>query len=199
MMITSKQSNENWERLTPDSRQAIRDMVPHFNNHNTFNRGVYYCLCQLFGECNIQSPVEPEEMLMVEREEVMELYSNLSKEYKEEINGSIYKISLGGGIAILETLFTKDKCLPDKELNEDNFAKSELEHRLEQTVQESVQVEPCDAPFEDMMRTEAIQNVAIVSDMPMKYAKKLAAAIDQSSVNTEDVITQLKKLAKTMR
>lgn len=115
-MITSKQSNENWERLTPDFRQAIRDMVPHFNNHNTFNRGVYYCLCQLFGECNIQSPVEPEEMLMVEREEVMELYSNLSKEYKEEINGSIYKISLGGGIAILETLFTKDKCLPTKNL-----------------------------------------------------------------------------------
>lgn len=86
-----------------------------------------------------------------------------------------------------------------KELNEDNFAKSELEHRLEQTVQESVQVEPCDAPFEDMTRTEAIQNVAIVSDMPMEYAKKIAAAIDQSSVNTEDVITQLKKLAKTMR
>ena len=52
------------------------------------------------------------EYLCIESKKVQELYSNLSNEYKEEINGSINKISLSGRIAILEELFG-DQCLPD--------------------------------------------------------------------------------------
>lgn len=65
----------------------------------------------MFGVHNLTSDAEGEEMLIVSRKRVQDLYSSYCNERDEEEPGS-NRSSLGGRIAMLQELFGS-KCLPD--------------------------------------------------------------------------------------
>ncbi|MDE7180072.1 MAG: hypothetical protein K2N88_02605 [Muribaculaceae bacterium] len=134
--MTKEQQDLAWACLPKETRDEIK----FYYQHCSCGSEMESMLEDLFGSHNLTSNTEPEEMLRVERKKVQQLH----EEYKNLITPTtcpVDKAAYGGVLLALQTLFG-DKCLPDKELNEDNFAKSELEHRLEQTVQASVQVKP---------------------------------------------------------
>lgn len=84
---------------------------------------------KLFGEHNLTSDTEEEEMLTVPRKKVEEKWQRAYEQeakYSRAQDSSVARLELyynRGILSILDTLFGS-KCLPD-ELNEDNFAKSE--------------------------------------------------------------------------
>ncbi len=110
--MTTEQQNLAWASLPKEVRDKIKERYSGWNRSICFEtEEILYD--DLFGIHNLTSDTEPEEMLMVERREVQKWYSSLSKEHAIYAKGTVDRISLGARIAMLEELFTKDKCLPN--------------------------------------------------------------------------------------
>ncbi|MDE6716557.1 MAG: hypothetical protein K2J70_00055 [Muribaculaceae bacterium] len=122
--MNKEQQDLLWSVLSKEERESKRNFIGTPSN-NDFSRGCKKAFSEIFGHHNLTSSTEPEDMLMVERKYIQEMYADGV--------GTHYLINLFG-----------DKCLPDTpdSSNISNIGKDELEHRLEQTVQASVQVEP---------------------------------------------------------
>lgn len=67
----------------------------------------------LFGEHNLTSDVEGEEMLTVPRKTVQDFFMNFKRE-KSDAKSTFDKVSLGARMSMLQELFGS-KCLPDEE------------------------------------------------------------------------------------
>ena len=114
-----------WACLPKEVREEARML------YKTQRYDARYALERLYGCHNLTSDTEPEEMLTVKRKKVQDKYSQLASYVANKRNPRDNREEALREITLLKNLFG-GKCLPDKE----------LEHRLEQTVQESVQVEP---------------------------------------------------------
>ncbi|MBD5367234.1 MAG: hypothetical protein HDR82_09620 [Bacteroides sp.] len=109
--MNTPQQDLAWSILPKGVRDGMR-----YEYRKTLYHQVRDVLDYFFGRHNFTSDTEPEEMLMVERSEIIQNYTN-SLERSKESNNPIETYSEGyydGQTAILEELFG-DKCLPDKE------------------------------------------------------------------------------------
>ncbi len=150
--MTKEQQDRAWACLPKEVRSYLRKRYEVLRKGNYSDR--ISELRILFGD-NLTSDTEPEviddsrfgseadkEMLMVERNVIIEQYNkNLSHiRARQDFRDQIFSKAAN------DTLFLLfgDKCLPDTpdSSNLAHIGKDELEHRLEQTVQASVQVEP---------------------------------------------------------
>ena len=126
-MISKEQQDLLWAIIPKDIKDNIKKIyTAHTKRQNITSQDTL--LDNLFGRENLESDTEPEEMLMVSKKQVLtELCraANLQNDKEEDW------IRAGEEIEFTLTQLFGDKCLPDKELG----------HGLEQTVQESVQVE----------------------------------------------------------
>lgn len=106
-----------WGCLPKEIRDRIREEYKDNNSSmKWYKEGFFDAMDKIFHHNNITSDIEPEEMLIVERKKVQEVFgpklSKLSADYQR------------GARNTLKYLFG-NKCLLDKELNEHNFAKSD--------------------------------------------------------------------------
>lgn len=129
--MTTKQQDLLWSVLSKEERRRNRDGYKAEVKVLSYNSGFNDALDSIFGHHNLTSDTEPEDMLIVDKKTITDIY-----EANERIIDSPQWTESRKDIAthvnsLFETIFG-DKCLPDKE----------LEHRLEQSVQASVQVEP---------------------------------------------------------
>ena len=120
--MTKELQDYIWACLPKEASAEIKklwelDTLPIYPDYDIESaaEGAAYILTEIFGHHNLTSNSEPKEMLILERAKVSELYSNLFNEYNKETKDTHAKISLSSQIALLEELFTKDKCLLGKE------------------------------------------------------------------------------------
>ena len=120
MIMTKEQQDLAWASLNKHARSEIRRGYQYECKNPDYNRGFNNALELVFSVSNLTTDSEPEEMLMVERNKVQESHNHYQKTWDED-----HSNEWANGICfILEDLFG-DKCLPDKELNEANFTKSD--------------------------------------------------------------------------
>lgn len=108
--MTKEQQDLAWTCLPKEYREELKRLYNDGIKHNKINRVAIYK--SLFGYHNLTSDTEPDEMLMVERSKVQEIYHQIKlelgdggcSEYQDDIN--MEKESL------LKYLFG-DKCLHD--------------------------------------------------------------------------------------
>ena len=131
--MKKEQQDLLWQCLSKENREKERRAysIPLIIDKN---RSYCNALEDIFGSHNLTSDTEPEVMLHCSRNFVIGRYKHLTTSVAWN-EGDVRAFQ--AEISLLKDLFG-DKCLPDKELNEDNFAKSELEHRLEQTSVQAV-------------------------------------------------------------
>lgn len=127
--MTKEQQDLSWASLPKEVREEIRNRYKGWIESLSMELEVIL-YSDLFGAHNLTSDTEPPELLFVEREKIVELYSALSKEHDIYAKGTTDRISLGGRLAMIQEIFG-DKCLPDKDIS-----------KMETTTQPSVQVEP---------------------------------------------------------
>ncbi|MDE7441663.1 MAG: hypothetical protein K2M69_05820 [Muribaculaceae bacterium] len=145
--MNREQQDLNWRCLPKESREGIKAYHREnkaFSNKSSMCNSVAIAVENIFGHHNLTSSTEPEEMLMVEKSKVVFLHDIVTETCHKSKDISDYTSGvLQGKIEALNYLFG-DKCLPDtpNSSNLSNIGKDALEHGLEQTVQESVQVEP---------------------------------------------------------
>ena len=97
--MNKEQQDLAWKCLPKEMRKEIEDVFYYkATSANTIDNGFSDALEYLYGKHNLTSDTEPEEMLMVERKRVIEIYN---PEYDGE---TLYELF-------------GDKCLPDKELS----------------------------------------------------------------------------------
>lgn len=113
--MTKEQKDLAWACLPKETRDKVK-----FDFRQEFYPVRNY-LIDIFGFHNLTSDTEPEEVLMVSRKEVQDRVKTFSNPNWASNEEETYGAQLV--IDTLDLLFG-DKCLPDKELNEDNFAKS---------------------------------------------------------------------------
>lgn len=101
-----EQQNENWERSTPEFRDAVRELYSNTPcDGEDFNNGVIDTLAQLYGEDNVSSMTEPKRSMIVKYDDVCRLM--------QDCNHNIY---LSAGIHhCITTLFGKNfiRIIPD--------------------------------------------------------------------------------------
>ena len=100
--MTTNDQDIAWASLPSYSRELARNMYKTSHDGN-----VKFLLENLYGTDNLTSDTEPEEMLMVERKYIQEMYAD------------------GVGIHYLSNLFG-DKCLPDKEQPKPKFKAGDI-------------------------------------------------------------------------
>lgn len=101
-------SDRVWSILPKEFKEEVKRLWQSADKeqqlpHDAFLRGEYSMLVSLFGRHNLTSDEEEEEMLIISRKEVQEMYSAF-EEFKDKDNTCFN----------LETLFGS-KCLMDKE------------------------------------------------------------------------------------
>ena len=120
MIMTKEQQDLAWACLPKEAREELKRAYKYQCQNPDYNRGFNEALEEVFNSHNLTTDSEPEEMLMVERNKVQESHNHYQKTWDED-----HSNEWANGICfILEDLFG-DKCLPDKELNEANFTKSD--------------------------------------------------------------------------
>lgn len=122
--MKKEQQDLAWACLPNDARNQI--ISSHFckrDSNTEYNKGYVDAILQIYGINNLTSDTEPEEMLMVDRKKIQELYARFDKYQKEatmELDKDFYK----GEQNALVLLFG-DKCLSDKEQPKPKLSKGE--------------------------------------------------------------------------
>ena len=111
-----------WQCLPKEARDLARQIYQYKCLVKDYNEGANDTLESLFGEHNLKSSTEPEEMLMVERKKVQQLH-------KDFIRDEWYERA-----ACLDELFG-DKCLPDEKLTK---SKQEMEAEIAERATEAL-------------------------------------------------------------
>lgn len=112
--MTKEQQDIAWACLPKEAREEIRDIV------KTSGMGIHGMFDLVFGG-NVTLDTEPEEMLCISRREII-CKANAYMTWTGR--GNYEAAYIRGKFDLLDELFG-DKRLPDKDLIEDNFAKSE--------------------------------------------------------------------------
>ncbi len=129
--MTKEQQDIAWAGLPKDARnQIISSYFCKRDSDTEYNKGYVDAILHIYGIHNLTSDTEPEEMLMIPRYKVVVRYED-DKDVAKITRNEDTRLLCEARMNLLANLFG-DKCLPDKE----------LEHRLEQPIQASVQVEP---------------------------------------------------------
>lgn len=133
-----------WRSLSGEFKEVVKNYYQYALKHyqiSSFQRNVSNTLERLFGTENLTSDAEGEnEILCVSRKNVQRMYSyNEDKLSRDPTNKGALLLKLR-----LDALFGS-KCLPDEgtdctpvELNEDNFAKSELQPKSVSEISEEI-------------------------------------------------------------
>lgn len=141
--MNREQQDLNWRCLPKESREGIKAYHREnkaFSNKSSMCNSVAIAVENIFGHHNLTSGTEPEEMLMIPRYKVVVRYED-DKDVANTTRKEDTRLLCETRMNLLANLFG-NKCLPDtpNSSNLSNIGKDELEHRLEPTVQESVQV-----------------------------------------------------------
>ncbi len=125
--MNKEQQDIAWACLPKEMRERIKEVRFYFyhpkDHPDPKDQTTYDFFGEIFGTHNLESAAEPEEMLCISRKSVQELYVQNEKDFNDT-NDNWF----AGYITALKDCFG-DKCIPDKELNEDNFAKSDKEEQ----------------------------------------------------------------------
>lgn len=124
--MNKEQQNLSWKCLPKEAREKLKRAYKYQCHNSDYNRGFNEALEEVFNSHNLASDTEPEELIFAPKWRVEQYLKGL--DVCIDISDLEQVKALRNALGIL----FGDKCLPDKE----------LEHGLEQTVQESVQVEP---------------------------------------------------------
>ncbi|MDE5858539.1 MAG: hypothetical protein K2H32_09320 [Muribaculaceae bacterium] len=100
--------NQLWAILPKEARVEVKVAygIDTINKH--FDNSYNTALIDIFGLHNLTSDTKPEEMLVVERKKVQDLYSTMDKAFPRETAYCVQES--------LKSLFG-DKCLPDKDIS----------------------------------------------------------------------------------
>ena len=114
--MNKEQQDLAWVCLPKEVREEIRNDYRIVSKNPRLDKydSVYLtALESILGSHNLTSDTEPEEMLMVERKKVQELYARLNK-YQEEATMEVDKDFYKGEQNALVLLFD-DKCIQNKQ------------------------------------------------------------------------------------
>lgn len=132
--MNTELQNKVWSILPKEFRKEVKKMyestqLTGLQPFEDVERADMYAgaMCAIFGEDNLTSDAEEEEMLTVSANIVCAYKENIDK-YLPSAYSDYDKGFWVGQKAVFEDLFGS-KCLPD-ELNEDNFAKSEPKFKI---------------------------------------------------------------------
>lgn len=161
--MNREQQDLNWRCLPKESREGIKAYHREnkaFSNKSSMCNSVAIAVENIFGHHNLTSGTEPDEMLFQKRKAIMAHYSRAYQLKNDEDEKWAF-----AGEEIEEVLYNLfgDKCLPDtpNSSNLSNIGKDALEHRLEPTVQESVQVKP---EFKVGDKVRVLENAELVDN-----------------------------------
>lgn len=140
--MTKELSDLAWSVLPKKFKEEVKRLYKAIreksvNNSPTeryFDGGYEYAFEKLFGKHNLTSDTEGEEMLMLPRNKVREMYAGAKSTYdlytKATCINSVESRAIDRNKGRMDVLidFFGSKCLPD--VNEDNFAKSEPKFKV---------------------------------------------------------------------
>ena len=105
--MTTEQQNKAWACLPKEARDRIK------NNGEFFDIYAQCILEEIYGKHNLTSDTEPEEMLYISRETVIEKYAEIFCNKAPYLDDSPEALLCQACLKVLESLFG-DKCRPDK-------------------------------------------------------------------------------------
>lgn len=116
--MTTELQSRCWQCLPKEAREWLRKEYQAMLNKqwccNAYLRGRLRIMREIYGEHNLTSDTEPEEMLMVEKKRVQEVYDTSKDIISNEAYGSkMYSMHLQI-VCVLESLFGESAC-PTKE------------------------------------------------------------------------------------
>lgn len=166
-------SDRVWKMLPKEFKEEVK---------KEYRKG-YVCetstmLITLFGRHNLASDAEGEEMLMVEKRKVQDVYKTSHEIVSNEVYGSkMYSMHLQI-LCVLEALFGS-KCLPDvpsSDAHEDNFATKEPKPaELEEPTCTDTCTDDCPSQSRDLSQETA--NCDKCNDLRPHIAAMMAQAI----------------------
>ena len=109
--MTKDIQDRAWASLPKEAREEIR-LIFLMPSKYDYPQSIRKCLLDIYGD-NITSDNEPEEMLMVEKSKVKELYKKALDHDIMTVSES--KLNKSRGIRFALKKLFNDKCLPDKE------------------------------------------------------------------------------------
>lgn len=121
--MNKEQQDLVWKCLPKEVREEIKKRYKNLSS--TFLTERYMELHNTFGHHNLTSNTEPEEMLMVERKKVQELYDGLLNEKDAVSISTPYGSTITARLQLLKELFG-DKYMPDKEESNPKFHKGDI-------------------------------------------------------------------------
>ena len=110
--MTKEQQDKAWASLPKETREDIRSSYLEMMN-DPEGKITELFLAEIFGHHNLISNTEPEEILMVERKKIIELYANLTETYLQESIPLQVEASIGSRLTMLEELFG-NKCFNEE-------------------------------------------------------------------------------------
>lgn len=122
--MTKEEQDKSWISLSKEARQYIReeyDKTLSLPRKEQYELGVLHTFENIFGFHNLTSNVEPEEMLMVNRNFIIDYYKAVkSKKWYYE-DGSLVRMmeQQEGKIIAMKHIFGENKCTPDECIHPD--------------------------------------------------------------------------------
>ena len=121
--MNKEQQSLAWKCLPNEVRKEIRllwelDTLPVHPDYDpdSVAEGAAYILTDIFGHHNLTSDTEPEEMLHISRQAVVDKYAEIFWNKAPYLDNSPEALQCQACLNVLKSLFG-DKCLPDKELS----------------------------------------------------------------------------------
>lgn len=121
--------------MASDSRKEVRRIYSLDYDGREFDKGFEYAIETIFGKHNLTSDIEPEEILLVEKKRVNEIYSEaeMNNKYYSQPNCNERERKLkeyfGGQMVVLKQIFG-DKCLNEKTLFSENHKNENKENGI---------------------------------------------------------------------
>lgn len=118
--MNKEQQDLAWKYLPKDKRAEFKELYLNSNVgdciYNTYDCGYTNALKDIFGHHNLTSDTEPEEMLHISRQAVIDKYAEIFWNKAPYLDNSPEALQCQSCLNVLKSLFG-DKCLPDKELS----------------------------------------------------------------------------------
>ena len=128
-MITKELRDHIWKHCLPkEFKEEVKVAYTRLTSskylEDSFSRGMKAQLETLFCYHNLTSDAEEEEMLTVSRKKVQGLYKNANEGQYDQTISSETRTWCNGQAQLLVSLFGS-KCLPDEDVREVNFTKTD--------------------------------------------------------------------------
>lgn len=115
--MTTELQNKVWSILPKEFKEEVKKEYKH--QLSIDNEQAYWMLERIFSKHNLTSNAEGEEILIVPRKKVQEMFDKIQKIIPKCEHDRGFR---NAGLNILK-IFFNSKCLPDRDAHEDNFTK----------------------------------------------------------------------------